>query len=241
MAKFVWKRASRNQKTSSSKRRMKALRTQVYTPYPSIRGTNPANQTTFKGKGFPDRLTTNVVYSDSFILDPSAVTPTPYKTYLLTSGFDPDNALGGGQPTYWDQLAAVYSRYKVNGAKITATFSKSSTITANEGPYICGIECSDSTSLPTTNAGVLISLLTLHFVSSVKKMAASRLLQLILLRTYFQISWITFKLMTQNPVINWYAKVFASPQGVDIEKPINVIVIIEYNVTLSDVIGVVDV
>ena len=47
--------------------------------------------------------------------------------------------------------------------------------------------------------------------------------------------------MTQNPVINWYAKVFASPQGVDIEKPINVIVIIEYNVTLSDVIGVVDV
>ena len=136
---------------------MKALRKQVYTPYSSIRGTNPQNQTTFKGKGFPDRLTTNVVYSDSFILDPSAVTPTPYKTYRLTSGFDPDNSLGGGQPTYWDQLATVYSRYRVNGAKITATFSKSSTITANEGPYICGIECSDSTSLPTTNAGVLIS------------------------------------------------------------------------------------
>ena len=157
MAKFVWKRASKKAKTSSSNRRMKALRKQVYTPYSSIRGTNPQNQTTFKGKGFPDRLTTNVVYSDSFILDPSAVTPTPYKTYRLTSGFDPDNSLGGGQPTYWDQLATVYSRYRVNGAKITATFSKSSTITANEGPYICGIECSDSTSLPTTNAGVLIS------------------------------------------------------------------------------------
>ena len=93
MAKFVWKRASKKAKTSSSKRRMKALRMQAYTPYSSIRGTNPVNQTTFKGKGFPDRLTTNVVYSDSFILDPSAVTPTPYKTYLLTSGFDPDNAL----------------------------------------------------------------------------------------------------------------------------------------------------
>ena len=118
MAKFVWKRASKKAKTSSSKRRMKALRMQAYTPYSSIRGTNPANQTTFKGKGFPDRLTTNVVYSDSFILDPSAVTPTPYKTYLLTSGFDPDNALGGGQPTYWDQLATVYSRYKVNGARL---------------------------------------------------------------------------------------------------------------------------
>ena len=181
----VWKRASKKAKPSS-KRRMKAVRKQVYTPYPSIRGTNPENQTTFKGKGFPDRLTTNVVYSDSFILDPSAGTPTPYKTYLLTSGYDPDNAVGGGQPTYWDQLSTVYSRYKVNGAKITATFSKSSTISANEGPYICGIECSDSTSLPTTNAGVLISTLTLHFVSSVKKMAASRLLQLTLLRTHFR-------------------------------------------------------
>ena len=58
----VWKRASKKAKPSS-KRRMKAVRKQVYTPYPSIRGTNPENQTTFKGKGFPDRLTTNVVYS----------------------------------------------------------------------------------------------------------------------------------------------------------------------------------
>ena len=94
----VWKRASKKAKPSS-KRRMKAVRKRVYTPYPSIR-VLIENQTTFKGKGFPDRLTTNVVYSDSFILDPSAGTPTPYKTYLLTSGYDPDNAVGGGQPTY---------------------------------------------------------------------------------------------------------------------------------------------
>ena len=151
----VWKRASKKAKPSS-KRRMKAVRKQVYTPYPSIRGTNPENQTTFKGKGFPDRLTTNVVYSDSFILDPSAGTPTPYKTYLLTSGYDPTMLLAVANLRIGIN-STVYSRYKVNGAKITATFSKSSTISANEGPYICGIECSDSTSLPTTNAGVLIS------------------------------------------------------------------------------------
>ena len=48
--------------------------------------------------------------------------------------------------------------------------------------------------------------------------------------------------MSANPTVRWYANVFASPQGVDVEKkPINVIVIIEYNVTLSDVIGVADV
>ena len=221
---------------------MKALRKQVYTPYSSIRGTNPQNQTTFKGKGFPDRLTTNVVYSDSFILDPSAVTPTPYKTYRLTSGFDPDNSLGGGQPTYWDQLATVYSRYRVNGAKITATFSKSSTITANEGPYICGIECSDSTSLPTTNAGVLISLSNTTFrIVGQEDGSKSVVATYSANNTYPDFADGLQARMSANPTVNWYANVFASPQGVDVEKPINVIVIIEYNVTLSDVIGVADV
>ena len=187
---------------------MKALRKQVYTPYSSIRGTNPQNQTTFKGKGFPDRLTTNVVYSDSFILDPSAVTPTPYKTYRLTSGFDPDNSLGGGQPTYWDQLATVYSRYRVNGAKITATFSKSSTITANEGPYICGIECSDSTSLPTTNAGVLISLPNTTFrIVGQEDGSKSVVATYSANNTYPDFADGLQARMSANPSINWYANV----------------------------------
>ena len=187
---------------------MKALRKQVYTPYSSIRGTNPQNQTTFKGKGFPDRLTTNVVYSDSFILDPSAVTPTPYKTYRLTSGFDPDNSLGGGQPTYWDQLATVYSRYRVNGAKITATFSKSSTITANEGPYICGIECSDSTSLPTTNAGVLISLPNTTFrIVGQEDGSKSVVATYSANNTYPDFADGLQARMSANPTVNWYANV----------------------------------
>jgi hypothetical protein len=44
-----------------------------------------------------------------------------------------------------------------------------------------------------------------------------------------------------NPAINWIAKVFATPQGLNITKPINVIVKIEYNVTFSALIGVTDV
>ena len=235
----VWKRASK--KKASSKRRMKAVRKQVYTPYPSIRGTNPENQTTFKGKGF-DRLTTNVVYSDSFILDPSAGTPTPYKNISSHVGIRSDNAVGGGQPTYWDQLSTVYSRYKVNGAKITATFSKSSTISANEGPYICGIECSDSTSLPTTNAGVLISTPNTSFRIVGQEDGSKSVVATYSSKNTFPDFVDSLQArMSSNPTINWYAKVFASPQGVDVEKPINVIVIIEYNVTLSDVIGVYDV
>ena len=236
----VWKRASKKAKPSS-KRRMKAVRKQVYTPYPSIRGTNPENQTTFKGKGFPDRLTTNVVYSDSFILDPSAGTPTPYKTYLLTSGYDPTMLLAVANLRIGIN-STVYSRYKVNGAKITATFSKSSTISANEGPYICGIECSDSTSLPTTNAGVLISTPNTSFRIVGQEDGSKSVVATYSSKNTFPDFVDSLQArMSSNPTINWYAKVFASPQGVDVEKPINVIVIIEYNVTLSDVIGVYDV
>ena len=136
----------------------------------------------------------------------------------------------------------MYSRYKVNGAKITATFSKSSTNAANEGPYICGIECSDQTSLPTTNAGVLISPPNTSFRIVGQEDGSRSVVATYSSKNVFPDFVDNLQArMTQNPVINWYAKVFASPQGVDIEKPINVVVIIEYNVTLSDVIGVVDV
>ena len=138
--------------------------------------------------------------------------------------------------------STVYSRYKVNGAKITATFSKSSTISANEGPYICGIECSDSTSLPTTNAGVLISTPNTSFRIVGQEDGSKSVVATYSSKNTFPDFVDSLQArMSSNPTINWYAKVFASPQGVDVEKPINVIVIIEYNVTLSDVIGVYDV
>ena len=68
-------------------------------------------------KGFPDRLTTNLVYTDTIILDPSAGTPCPNKTYTLNGCFDPDFSLGGTQPTYWDQLSLIYNRYKVKARR----------------------------------------------------------------------------------------------------------------------------
>ena len=42
------------------------------------------------------------------------------------------------------------------------------------------------------------------------------------------------------PSIQWFAKVFAAPQGVNVEVPINVVIIIEFNVEFSDVQQVVD-
>lgn len=204
-------------------------------------GTNAANHVVFRGIGFPDRLTTNLVYSESLVLDPSVGTPCPFQTFRLNSAFDPFEPLGGTQPTYFDQLAAVYSRYIVNGSKITVSFSRSTTTAANVGPYLCGIQCSDLNTLPTTDAGILVSApnTTARFVSDQDGtvMITSTFSRK---QTYPDLDDASQARTNANPSVNWIAKVFAAPQGVDVDVPINVLVMIEYNITFSDIVQVID-
>lgn len=242
MARTKWNRASKKvQSQNKNVKRTPIMRRNAYSPYSSIRGTNPENSVSFKGKGFPDRLTTNLVYSDTIILDPSAGTPCPLKTYVMTSPYDPDNALGGSQPTYWDQLAAVYGRYRVNGSKITAIFSRSTTVLGNVGPYICGISCSDATSLPSTNPMTLMSAPNTGFrVVNQEDGSVAVSATYSQKNTYPDFESAVQARTNANPTLNWFAKVFASPQGVNVEEPINVVIIIEFNVTFSDVTQIVD-
>lgn len=236
-----FKRTQKFKTVRKNGKRTSSMRGNTYSPYSSIRGTNPQNSVTFKGKGFPDRITTNLVYCDSIILDPSAGTPMPFKTYRLSSVFDPDESLGGGQPTYFDQLALVYKRYIVNGAKITATFSKSTTITANEGPYMCGITCADVAGLPSTSAGPLISSPNTSFKFVSQEDGSQQVVATYSLKNTFpDLSSSAQARVNANPAVEWMANIFAGPQGINIETPINVIITIEYNVTFSDVARIVD-
>lgn len=91
--------------------------------------------------GFPDRVKTKLHYCDVVQLAASAGNPAIYQ-FRMNDLFDPDYTGTGHQPQWFDQLAAVYSNYKVLGSKITATFipNNISDIEANDkGPYICGI------------------------------------------------------------------------------------------------------
>jgi len=240
MAKFVWKRASKKSQPKNVKR-TPIMRRNAYSPYPSTRGTNPSNAITFKGKGFPDRLTTNLVYTDSIILDPSAGTPCPNKTYTLNGCFDPDFSLGGTQPTYWDQLSLIYSRYKVKGSKMTAIFSRSTTVLGDVGPYICGIQCSDNSSIVSTNPQVLMSSPNTGFrVVNQEDGSVSVSATYSQKNTYPDFDSAVQARTNALPSIQWFAKVFASPQGVNVEVPINVVIIIEFNVEFSDVVQIVD-
>lgn len=214
----------------------------TFTPYNGLRGTNPQHHVRFRGYGFPDRLTTNLVYSEDITLTPTAVQPTQGASYRLTSCFDPQNALGGGQPTYFDQLAAVYDRYKVEGSKITCLFSIPTTTVAGVGPYICGITCSDVTTIPTADAGLLVAAPNTSYCVMVPEDGTTTTVATYSAKAVYPNQTDNLQArVNANPGVNWFANIFISPQGTVLTQPVNVLVIIEYNVTFSDIKNTVDV
>lgn len=217
-----------------------ARRRNTYQPYDTSKGTNPSNHVTVRGIGFPDTLSTTLVYADSFLLASSAGTPCPYKVYNLASVYDPDAAIGGGQPTYFDQLAVIYGRYKVVGAKITATFNRGTTAAANLGPWVCGVQTGDPT-ISSTSAGSLISSPNTGWKLVSQDSASQTVVATYSAKNTFpdQMDNIQAR-VTGNPAIGWYGKVFATPQGVTVATDINCVVIIEYRVVFSEVNRVVD-
>lgn len=66
--------------------------------------------------GFPDRMITKLEYRTSASWS-STGGATSYYDYRLNSIFDPEVALGGHQPLWTDQFAAVYNKYRVFAVK----------------------------------------------------------------------------------------------------------------------------
>lgn len=108
--------------------------------------------------GFPDKISTKLQYSDVVQLQASAGTPGLWQ-FRMNSLFDPDFTGTGHQPKWFDQLAAVYFRYRVKGAKITAKFIPNQIADAeanDRGPYIVGITTSASSGFGASNYAALL-------------------------------------------------------------------------------------
>lgn len=231
-------------KTLRSRKQAKNLVRKVrnaYAPYNGIRGTNPTSLVRVRGIGMPDRLITNLVYSDNKTLTPGAGS-LGFSVFRLNSVFDPDEAVGGGQPTYHDQISTMYKRYRVLGAKITAHFSYASGITAGIGPAICGIQCSDVNTIPTSDVGGVISLPNTGYA-----MLSPNGDPVKVVATYSQKNTYPGQSMDltanvgANPLFAWLAKVFAGSLGSTDTTAIQCVVVIEYCVEYSDLLQVVDV
>lgn len=107
--------------------------------------------------GFPDRLSTKLVYGDGIRVN-LVSGATNYWTFRLNSLFDPDYTGAGHQPQWFDQMAAVYRNYRVKGAKITVDFMPEVTdVPGNTqyGPYLVGITTSNQSSLSASSIASL--------------------------------------------------------------------------------------
>lgn len=74
-----------------------------------------------------------MIYSDFFTLQSAIGSPVQIRIFSASGLFDPDFSLGGHQPRGFDQLMALYDRYVVTNAKISATFAYSTNNGAETG------------------------------------------------------------------------------------------------------------
>lgn len=104
--------------------------------------------------GFPEVLRTTLRYQDVYSLQ-SATGSADQRIFRLNSLYDPDYSGGGHQPLYFDQLAAIYSSYRVRYSKLHVSFLPltDDTDITTAGPYQVGVSANSSvtfsTALPT--------------------------------------------------------------------------------------------
>jgi len=199
----------------------------------ALKGNNPERIVTFRGYGFPDTLRTNLAFSQAFVLTPTALAPQQVQRFSLSSLYDPLYETGGFQPYWFDQLAAVYSRYKVLGAKISATFGYTSITAGGVGPTLVGVQCKDSadTTISSSDAGTLMSTSNTNFaVLSTNYDTKTVTCTYSPKQAYGEV--LTDALTastTSNPGRMWLAHVFIQPQGTVLTTPVHCFITVEYH------------
>lgn len=219
------------------------VRRRLYRPINSSIGTNPANLLIHRGIGFPDRFQTRLSWTESVALTGFGTGITQDYVVQMNSPYDPQYAIGGNQPAYFDQLMAVYERGVVIGAKITATFALPSTATVGDGPYIVGIHTSKSGSLPTTDAPTLLSAANTGYKLLGQGDGTKSVTQLYSPKNSMGRSKEDIQMFftaTGNPSFGYYAHCFASPQGTSTAGSVNAVITIEYIVEVFNLNDVVD-
>ena len=101
---------------------------------------------------------------------------------------------------------------------MTAIFSRSTTVLGDVGPYICGIQCSDNSTIVSTNPQVLMSSPNTGFrVVNQEDGSVSVSATYSQKNTYPDFDSSVQARTNALPSIQWFAKVFAAPQGVNVE------------------------
>lgn len=79
---------------------------------------------------FPDRLRCVLTYAQGYTLLLSSSNANARQQFSMNSLFDPDFTGTGAQPEFFDQLSALYNRYRVYGSAIKVTLL----------PFLAGVQ-----------------------------------------------------------------------------------------------------
>lgn len=109
-------RTTRTTRRAPVRRRTNTTSTRVRRMYKKKGVITTFNPQPHFGPGARLRTKLNFTINASIGSVAGAMTPIQYR---LNSLYDPEVALGGGQPMYFDQLAAIYSRYRVWNCKVS--------------------------------------------------------------------------------------------------------------------------
>lgn len=101
----------------------------------------------------PSRFFSKLRYVDTFTLDPIAIGIADV-VYRINDLYDPYYAIGGHQPLGFDQMMALYKRFHVVGAKVTAKFA-SADETSARSTIITGLMISSDPTLLTNVSTVI--------------------------------------------------------------------------------------
>lgn len=191
--------------------------------------------------GFPTKVRARLRYADIMTLTSSNGSLTG-STFRMNSVYDPDYTNVGHQPYYFDQFAALYGRYAVQGAKLTAKFSivPSTTSTSQpSGPVICAVLTDNDATLPAVLSTMMENQ---NSVSDVLCNQTGGNNVKVLSKTYspkknlgvepFNDSQVA--LITGNPSREWFGSVMIAEVGASTSTTVQVKIEIVYDVIFSE-------
>lgn len=153
-------------------------------------------------EGMPPQVRTKLVYEVAY-----ARTAAFTDVYSGTSIFDPEFALGGGQPRYFDQFAAFYTRYYVIASKAIVTVENGAS-----GPQMLALQAvsQNTVSISPNNAAELAdtkSVMLAQAISAAPTILTSRKTtdHMFGVDTYSDMTY--WSVTTTDPSRQWFWKV----------------------------------
>lgn len=108
------------------------------------------------GLGFPKRMVMTHKYNEQIVLTTGGAGALNYTTWTCNGMYDPLTSVGGHQPMYFDQMAALYNHYTVIGSKIVVRVISTTAQTPNNVPLTVGCFINDDTTLTYTTFQTLM-------------------------------------------------------------------------------------